>query len=132
MQSKAKMHREIVDRMNKLYVVKNEDYGDSFGKSIKKFGITAALVQIEHKWQRICNLIMNGKRSVKDETIADTLIDMANYCIMTLIEMQYQEANANYGIGNDVFYNAEAQAEAAERTRAELKMALEGGASCDQ
>ena len=31
----------------------------------------------------------SNETKVKDETIEDTLKDLANYCIMTLIEMQY-------------------------------------------
>ena len=44
------------------------------------------------KYNRICNLATknSNETKVKDETIEDTLKDLANYCIMTLIEMQYK------------------------------------------
>lgn len=75
---------KIVTDMLTLYTKKNKDYGDSFSKSCDEFGITAALVRMQDKFNRIKNLTKE-ENQVKDESIKDTLIDLANYSIMTLI-----------------------------------------------
>ena len=39
---------------------------------------------------RIISLAVSHEAQVKDEKIEDTLLDMANYAIMTLIELGYE------------------------------------------
>lgn len=76
--------KEIVDKMIHLYEMKNQDYGNSFEQSCNDFGITAGLVRMSDKFNRIKSLTKNDNL-IKDESIEDTLIDLANYAIMTLI-----------------------------------------------
>lgn len=92
-ESKIKMtdierHRSLCDFLHDLFVRKNHDYGDSFSETYKTLGIVSAATRITDKYNRFINLI-NGSRSqlVSGETIRDTLIDMANYCLMTVIEL---------------------------------------------
>lgn len=82
--SNVRQFSKIVTDMLTLYTKKNKDYGDSFSKSCDEFGITAALVRMQDKFNRIKNLTKE-ENQVKDESIKDTLIDLANYSIMTLI-----------------------------------------------
>lgn len=80
--------RNITAAMADTYERKNADYGDSFSESIAEFGPVAGIVRIGDKFNRLKNLIKNpGKQRVHDESIADTLLDMANYCIMLHIEI---------------------------------------------
>lgn len=90
-----KLHEEICKKMTDTYIRKNKDYGNSFGETFQKLGIISAITRISDKYNRICNLAMNNERNVLDETIEDTLIDMSNYCVMTLIEiiMSREEKN---------------------------------------
>ena len=74
----------ITNAMAKTYAAKNHDYGDSFKKSLDEFGLVAAVVRIGDKMNRIKSLIIN-KAEVRGESIQDTLLDMANYCIMTVM-----------------------------------------------
>jgi len=74
----------IVNKMIHLYEMKNQDYGNSFEESCNEFGITAGLVRMSDKFNRIKSLSKNSNL-VKDESIEDTLVDLANYAIMTLI-----------------------------------------------
>lgn len=74
----------IVDKMIHLYETKNQDYGNSFEQSCNDFGITAGLVRMSDKFNRIKS-ISKKDNLVKDESIEDTLVDLANYAIMTLI-----------------------------------------------
>ena len=62
---------------------KNDDYGDSFTKSVDKFGIIAAVVRLEDKFNRLENLTANGdKEKVKDESLADTALDISGYGLL--------------------------------------------------
>lgn len=80
-------HQQICEQLNKTYEQKNHDYGNSFGETYKKLGIISAITRISDKYNRICSLA-NKQALVKDESIKDTLLDLANYCIMTVIEME--------------------------------------------
>lgn len=89
-------HLEIVTALNKLYAEKNHDYGNSFGETYQKLGIISALTRISDKYNRLISLATKPEeeRKVKDESIQDTLLDMANYCIMTIIEMEAEKENS--------------------------------------
>ena len=80
---------EITNNMAKTYAAKNHDYGNSFDKSLDKFGLVASVVRIGDKMNRIESLVQK-KAMVQDESIRDTLLDMANYAIMTVMWMDNQ------------------------------------------
>ncbi len=82
---KIKVHKEICDRLHDTYVAKNADYGDSFAKVRAKYP-EAILIRLEDKMSRLEQLMQHGNRQVKDESVEDTLMDLANYCIMELVE----------------------------------------------
>ena len=85
----VRQFRTITESMAATYERKNADYGNSFGESIAEFGAVAGIVRIGDKFNRLKNLIKNpGTQRVNDESIADTLLDMANYCIMLKIELE--------------------------------------------
>lgn len=88
-------HLKIVTALNQLYAKKNHDYGNSFGETYHKLGIISALTRISDKYNRLISLATKPEeeRKVKDESIQDTLLDMANYCIMTVIEMEAEKEN---------------------------------------
>ena len=70
--------------MTELYERKNKDYGNSFDKTLNEFGIVAGLIRLNDKMNRVKS-IYNKDVSVKDESPEDTLIDLANYAVMTLM-----------------------------------------------
>jgi len=82
----------IIDELNATYKAKNEDYGDSFAESIRDWGMIAGVVRLDDKMRRIKQLIKR-EALVKDETIRDTLMDMANYAIMMVMEMDMPDTN---------------------------------------
>lgn len=94
--NRVEMHREICEKLNKIYEQKNHDYGNSFGETFDKLGIISAVTRISDKYNRLVSLATKPEeeRKVKDESITDTLIDMANYCMMTIIEM-HKDDTAN-------------------------------------
>lgn len=88
---KVEKHKSICEELNKIYSSKNKDYGDSFTKSFEKYGLTSSAIRLGDKFYRFETLATGQEYKVKDESIKDTLMDMANYCIMTLIEMEETE-----------------------------------------
>lgn len=78
--------------MLETFIVKNGNYGNSFEISLDKYGMIAALTRISDKFNRAENLILNNKNGTTDESLYDTLIDTANYCVMTAVYMK----NANH------------------------------------
>ena len=74
---------KILDEMQSIHIAKNKDYKGSADGTADKFGITAYAIRLGDKYNRFVNLIDN-ENQVKDESIEDTLIDMANYAVMAL------------------------------------------------
>lgn len=83
-------HKQICEHLTKLYEDKNHDYGDSVHDTFMKYGLTSFLVRMEDKLNKARTL--NNKQSkVNDEKITDTLMDLANYAIISLIELNKRE-----------------------------------------
>ena len=87
---KVEIHAKICQSMTDLYKRKNHDYGDSFAKMRKEFD-NAILIRIYDKFSRLKTLKSGATQKVSDESIKDTLFDLANYCIMELVEMEMDE-----------------------------------------
>ena len=83
----VKEFQEITKQMSEIYERKNTDYGNSFAVSVQKYGLIAALTRISDKFNRMENLILTRNQQVNDESLSDTLLDLATYCIMTTIEL---------------------------------------------
>lgn len=79
---------ELCIAMTQIYDRKNTDYGDSFSRSVQRYGKVAALTRMSDKWNRLENLMLSNDLKVKDESITDTLIDLASYALMTVMELE--------------------------------------------
>lgn len=79
-------HNSLCKELNELYTRKNHDYGDSFHISYLKWGLPMAAIRLGDKMQRFETLI-RAEQQVQDESIRDTLIDLANYALMTVMEI---------------------------------------------
>ena len=79
---------DIRDFPEKSAWLKMADLENMFEVSVDKYGMIAALTRISDKFNRIENLILTGDNGTDDEAITDTLIDMANYCVMTAVYMK--------------------------------------------
>ena len=90
MLTKTDIHKKICRDLNELYARKNADYGDSFGKSFGEYGLTMSCIRLEDKLNRI-KALSKHEAQVSDESIIDTLMDLANYSIMTLVELDIQK-----------------------------------------
>lgn len=94
--NKIERHRELCDQIHTTYEKKNHDYGDSFGQSIAEHGYIAGIVRMEDKMNRTKSLVKNDKAHVKDESLCDTLLDLANYAIMLSMEVEKGSKNGFY------------------------------------
>lgn len=72
------------DKLAGTLYSKNQAYGDSFTESVDKFGKTVIAVRLSDKFNRICNLIKRDELKENDESLEDTLLDMAGYSILGL------------------------------------------------
>lgn len=95
LESKPTARYDIIDELNNTYIRKNKDYGDSFSKSLDKHGLIAACVRMEDKLGRFANLIGND-RKVSDESLRDTIMDLANYAIMTATWIDESQVDHRY------------------------------------
>lgn len=87
----ASKFKELTDIMYETYIKKNHDYGNSFEVSMNEEGLAAARIRLGDKWLRFKQLSKGEKALVKDESIRDTLLDMANYAIMTVMWIDNQD-----------------------------------------
>lgn len=83
---------DITNSLTKIYQAKNQDYGNSFEKSLYKFGLVASIIRLSDKMNRIESLSQK-KAKVESESIEDTLLDLANYSVMTIIWLRKNRAN---------------------------------------
>lgn len=90
--SKVQIHKELCLELNEIYKRKNNDYGDSFGLSFKEEGMAMPRIRLGDKFNRFKTLSRVGnKQMVDDEGIIDTLMDLANYAIMTIVELEAEK-----------------------------------------
>lgn len=92
--SKYEIHAKLCEELTQIYYNKNQDYGDSF--AIVRAKVPDAIrVRLWDKMLRLDNLLSGADALVQSETIEDTLKDMANYCLMELIERQLEKEKEN-------------------------------------
>lgn len=88
------LFKNITDTMFNLYKAKNSDYGNSVHRTYEEFGLTSFLVRLSDKLNRAITLSKKDAL-VQDEKIQDTLLDLANYSILALIELEKDKGEGN-------------------------------------
>lgn len=86
-------YMDTINNLKDVFLKKNADYGSSVKKNYDKLekygpneGLKYVFGRISEKYDRLENLIYgNHENKVVDESIADTLLDMANYAILASI-----------------------------------------------
>ena len=86
----SKEFRDIIEKMIQLHTAKNKDYGNAFSQSYAEFGAVMSAIRINDKLNRFKTLIKQNNE-VKTESIIDTLADLANYAVMTIMEIEKEE-----------------------------------------
>ena len=101
--NRVQRFEEITTAMLDLYKRKNADYGNSVAKTFDEYGLVSFLVRIEDKLNRVATLTKKSttEQQVKDEKIEDTLLDLANYSIMALIELDRVKSEQVRSLNDD-------------------------------
>lgn len=86
--------KEITDEMIALHERKNHDYGNSFSETYSKLGVISAATRMLDKMNRVVSLVTKEQQKVNDESLRDTLIDLANYAVMTIMELDGENPSA--------------------------------------
>lgn len=82
----------VTAEMLNMYQRKNADYGNSFAETIREFGFIPAVARINDKLKRVKNMVKGREMNViKDESLRDNLMDIANYCVLTIMELDNQK-----------------------------------------
>lgn len=93
--NKIEKHEQICNEIHEMYIKKNADYGDSVGELYQKLGDISFLTRISDKYHRLMNLMCDYdgymKKEINYESVDDTIQDLANYCIIWLMERAMQE-----------------------------------------
>ena len=84
------LFKDVLEKMHEIYARKNADYGNSFSKSYEEFGLVSPVIRLSDKVERLKTLC-NKDAQVKDESIIDTLIDIAVYAVLTILEIKKRE-----------------------------------------
>lgn len=84
--------KEYTDKLADTLYKKNLDYGNSFDRVASKVGHKALLMRLMDKYNRIEHLILNDEENkVIDESLKDTLLDLAGYSILSLKFLDNEE-----------------------------------------
>ena len=86
----ADRFKEITDKMFETFKAKNHDYGSSLSNLFKECGMTYAYGHMAEKLERVKSL-MKDDAKVKGESMKDSLYDLANYAILTIMELEKTE-----------------------------------------
>lgn len=90
--TKVERHLQLCKILNEVYNRKNHDYGDSFHQTFLEEGFAMARIRLTDKLNRFKALTRtNEKQKVTDESLTDTLMDLANYALMTILEIRESE-----------------------------------------
>lgn len=84
-------HKQLCLMLNETYEQKNHDYGDSFHQTFAEEGFAMARIRLSDKLNRFKTLSHGNEYLVKGESMVDTLMDLANYALMTVLEIMPEE-----------------------------------------
>lgn len=84
----------ILDTMRDTFEKKNHDYGDSTQKLYEQFS-ESYFIRIADKFNRINTLLTNNDDPKVDEKLEDTILDLANYCVLWLANKNYVDEREN-------------------------------------
>jgi hypothetical protein len=87
---------DLIEQMRTTYEAKNHDYGATTDpwanfRLVELLGLTpsqGAMVRMLDKIARIAQFSRSGQLKVKDESVNDTLIDLANYALITSLLLE--------------------------------------------
>ena len=90
--NKPERHMALCQELNDIYTKKNHDYGDSFHVTYLEEGMAMPRIRLSDKLNRFKNLTRSTEIQVNTESVRDTLMDLANYALMTVLELDEEDA----------------------------------------
>jgi hypothetical protein len=84
--SNSETYKKLLQEKHDVYVRKNADYGNSFEDQFNEYGLLSAIIRLDDKLRRLKQL-RNSEAKVKDESIRDTALDLANYADMLVMAL---------------------------------------------
>lgn len=94
--TKVEKHMILCKTLNEVYAKKNHDYGDSFHATYLEEGMAMPRIRLSDKLNRLKSLTRKADEAqVNDESIRDTLMDLANYALMTVLELDEEKENGS-------------------------------------
>lgn len=108
------LHKALCEKMMEITARKNADYAGSGDDPFANFRQIGHLIQspniveigfltrMSDKLSRVGSFISNGELKVKDESVEDTLLDLANYCILFIGYLKAREPLAGPHFGETV------------------------------
>lgn len=88
--NKLNKFKEVTAEMEILYTLKNTNYGNSFSEQFKEYGLTSLCIRLDDKIRRLKSInrqLSEGSVNVDNESVRDTLIDLANYAVLGIMEI---------------------------------------------
>lgn len=86
--------KKLTDEMYEITRAKNADYTGDADEPFKNFTMVATMggatteqgffTRMTDKLMRFAGFLRNGTLQVKDEKLEDTLLDLANYCLLCI------------------------------------------------
>lgn len=86
-----KFHADFYGKMRDIALKKNKDYAANHTNPFSNFTAIEGynigteigfITRMSDKLSRLAGFALTGKLSVEDESVQDTLMDLANYCIL--------------------------------------------------
>jgi hypothetical protein len=119
-------HQDCCNRMIDITAKKNSDYTGASGDPFSNFNQIGGLVQLpsvveigfltrmSDKISRIGSFVTKGFLLVNDESVEDTLLDLANYCILFAGYIRSKRGEKKYDTDNtrDLYSKAPSPSEA--------------------
>lgn len=88
----ADAFRNITDGMYDTFKAKNSDYGNSFSELFAECDMTYAYGHLSEKLKRVKSLMFDEAK-VKGESMRNSLLDLANYAVLTIMELDKKKSN---------------------------------------
>ena len=91
-EQEIKEFERLTRMMAGTFKQKRNDYGQSTTETFEKFGPVSMLTRMHDKMARLDRILgQNVVRQVNDERVDDTLLDLANYALITIIELDKEK-----------------------------------------
>lgn len=83
-----KRFKQLTQQMSETFANKRSDYGQTTTETYDRYGPASLLIRMYDKLGRLDNLLGKQQMKVKEESVYDTLLDLANYAIIAIIELE--------------------------------------------